>query len=57
MLLQTHYELKSRDSLALRGLDGRGHFNTMSISLERRALYKDIGKYSNLWNFSLLEYR
>lgn len=32
--------------LILRGLGGRDHFQTISISFSRRALYWNIGKYS-----------
>lgn len=31
----------------LRGLNGRGHFETIFIFFVGRALNKDIGKYSN----------
>lgn len=31
----------------LRGLSGRDHFLTLLISLGKRTLYKDKGKYSN----------
>lgn len=34
--------------LKLGGLEGRGQFKTVLISLGRRVLNKDIGKYSNL---------
>lgn len=32
----------------MKGVDGRGHFKTLFISLSRRAKYKNIGKYPNL---------
>lgn len=33
------------DMFVLRGVDGRGHFQTELISFKRRALYKDKRKY------------
>lgn len=37
-----------RINVTLRGLDGRGHFKTVSISFRRRSLYGKKGKYQNL---------
>lgn len=56
ILMLEHVKKKSH---YLRGLDGRGQFLTLSISLNRRALYNGIEKhsnfkFSNLWIYSLL---